>query len=231
MAGEAVWSTWSPKSKAFVKSPEMVCRLLTPEEQIALAPDTFLIVCEQLGHCWFEAPGAIGSKRRDASGNHECFKKNGDMKNGRPVYQAYDKDGGPMEYHKWEMRWLYYNAQRKYWTLGIDGTNEEQKELYLRSAPTDCYSPLVAPWIDDRNLSRYRAVVPHELDAEGFPPSKGGVKTKYRKVVPWRKWDCCLASCLGDHVCKINSIDQRIRMILYMIYHFTYEYMSVHISS
>ena len=90
MAGQA-WSVWSPKDKAFVKSPQMVCRLLTVEELIALAPDTILMNSEQIAHCWFEAPGAVGSKRNTAAGHNECFKKTEEMKNGRPVYQAWNE--------------------------------------------------------------------------------------------------------------------------------------------
>eukprot|EP00435_Cladocopium_sp_Y103_P013571 s4711_g3.t1 len=175
MAGET-WSVWDPKDRAFMKSPQMVCRLLTVEELVALAPDTIIMNHEQLAHCWFEAPGAVGSKRLEG----ECFKKNGEMKNGRPVYQSYDASMGDMEYHRWDMRYLYYHAEKKYWTLGIDHT-DEQRERYLRSAPTDCYSPLVAPWLDDKT-TRYRAVVPHQLDAGGYEVSKGSARTKYKKV-------------------------------------------------
>lgn len=174
MAGQA-WSVWSPKDKAFVKSPEMVCRLLTVEELIALAPDTILMNAEQIAHCWFEAPGAVASKRNTAAGHNECFKKTEEMKNGRPVYQAWLE-----KYHRWNTRYLYYHAEKKYWTLGLGHTNE-QREWYLRSAPTDCYSPLVAPWLDSQS-TRYRPVIPHELDANGYPPTKGGARTKYKKV-------------------------------------------------
>lgn len=174
MAGQA-WSVWSPKDKAFVKSPEMICRLLTVEELIALAPDTILMNAEQIAHCWFEAPGAVASKRNTAAGHNECFKKTEEMKNGRPVYQAWLE-----KYHRWNTRYLYYHAEKKYWTLGLGHTNE-QREWYLRSAPTDCYSPLVAPWLDSQS-TRYRPVIPHELDANGYPPTKGGARTKYKKV-------------------------------------------------
>ena len=86
---------------------------------------------------------------------------------------------------RWNSRYLYYHAEKKYWTLGLGHTNE-QREWYLRSAPTDCYSPLVAPWLDSQS-TRYRPVIPHELDANGYPPVKGGARTKYKKVVP----GCC----------------------------------------
>ena len=87
--GEA-WNVWSKEKKAFVKRPAMVCRLLTAEELVALAPDTVMMNAEQIGHCWFEAPGAVGSKRNTAAGMaNECFKKTEEMKNNRPVYQAW----------------------------------------------------------------------------------------------------------------------------------------------
>ena len=76
---------------------------------------------------------------------------------------------------------MYYHSEKKYWTLGIGSTREDQNEWYLRSAPTDCYSPLVAPWLDSKHC-RYRPVVPHELDVNGYPEPDGGRKTKYKKV-------------------------------------------------
>lgn len=182
MGGDAVWSCWDQKKKGFVKCPDMVCRLLTVEELIALAPESVLMTYEQLGHCWFEAPGAVGSKRRDASGHDELFKKNGDMHNDRPVYQSYD--GNKKEKWQWGNRFLFYSAEQKIWKLGMGSVNDE-KVWYLHTQPTDCYSPLVAPWVDSKS-TRYRPIIPDELDAEGgFPPAKGGKKTKYRKVVPW----------------------------------------------
>lgn len=84
-------------------------------------------------------------------------------------------------------RYLYYHSEKKYWTLGIGSTDEGQNEWYLRSAPTDCYSPLVAPWLDSKS-TRYRAVVPHELDVNGYPEPNGGKKTKYRKVGCWNEF-------------------------------------------
>ena len=90
MASGETWSVWNNEKKKFVKSTEMVCRLLTPDELVALAPDTIMMNAEQLGHCWHEAPGAIASHRRDAAGLvNECFKKIDEMKNGRPVYQSW----------------------------------------------------------------------------------------------------------------------------------------------
>ncbi|CAJ1345553.1 unnamed protein product, partial [Effrenium voratum] len=174
--GEA-WNVWSKEKKAFVKRPAMVCRLLTAEELVALAPDTVMMNAEQIGHCWFEAPGAVGSKRSTAAGMaNECFKKTEEMKNNRPVYQAWSA-----QYNRFKNRYLYFHGEKKYWTLGIGSTDETQREWYLRSAPTDCYSPLVAPWLDSDTM-RYRPTVPHELDANGYPPTVGGRKTKFRKV-------------------------------------------------
>ena len=90
MASGETWSVWNNEKKKFVKSTEMVCRLLTPDELVALAPDTIMMNAEQLGHCWHEAPGAIASERRDAAGlGNECFKKIDKMMNGRPVYQSW----------------------------------------------------------------------------------------------------------------------------------------------
>lgn len=175
MASEK-WKVWSNEKKEFLEAADMVCRLLTVDELVALAPETILMNSEQLGHCWFEAPGAVGAKRNTASGDNECFKKTEEMKNGRPVYNAWNE-----KYNRWTNRYLYYHSEKKYWTLGIESTDEGQNEKYLRSAPTDCYSPLVAPWLDSK-FTRYRAVVPHELDVNGYPEPEGGKKTKYRKV-------------------------------------------------
>ncbi len=90
---------------------------------------------------------------------------------------------------RWSNRYLYYHSEKKYWTLGIGSTREDQNEWYLRSAPTDCYSPLVAPWLDSKHC-RYRPVVPHELDVNGYPEPDGGRKTKYKKVgcCNWKLW-------------------------------------------
>lgn len=217
MAAESEkWKVWSNEKKKFLEAADMVCRLLTVDELVALAPETILMNCEQLGHCWFEAPGAVGSKRNTASGNNECFKKTEEMKNGRPVYNAWnEKYNRPVCFNnskhiclilltclpsgppclnvclnvsetvvRFSNRYLYYHSERKYWTLGIGSTDEGQNEWYLRSEPTDCYSPLVAPWRDSKT-TRYRAVVPHELDVNGYPEPKGGKKTKYRKVGCW----------------------------------------------
>ena len=218
MASEK-WKVWSNEKKEFLEAADMVCRLLTVDELVALAPETILMNSEQLGHCWFEAPGAVGAKRNTASGDNECFKKTEEMKNGRPVYNAWNEKynrrvcfknskhscfvsnlsskWSPLSLNmclilylkrlnpvRWTNRYLYYHSEKKYWTLGIDSTDEGQNEKYLRSAPTDCYSPLVAPWLDSK-FTRYRAVVPHELDVNGYPEPEGGKKTKYRKVGCW----------------------------------------------
>ena len=90
MASEK-WKVWSNEKKEFLEAADMVCRLLTVDELVALAPETILMNSEQLGHCWFEAPGAVGAKRNTGSGNNECFKKTEEMKNGRPVYNAWNE--------------------------------------------------------------------------------------------------------------------------------------------
>ncbi|CAJ1332561.1 unnamed protein product [Effrenium voratum] len=171
--GEA-WHVWTKEKKAFVKSPAMVCRLLTAEELVALAPDTVIINFEQIGHCWFEAPGAVGSKRNTAAGHSECFKKTKEMKNDRPVYQAWNN-----LCNEFNARYLFYHGKKKYWMVGVGSTETDRK--FLCTEPTDCYSPLVAPWLDSETF-RYRPTVPHELDADGYPPAKGGRKTKFKKV-------------------------------------------------
>ena len=207
MASGETWSVWNNEKKKFVKSTEMVCRLLTPDELVALAPDTIMMNAEQLGHCWHEAPGAIASQRRDAAGlANECFKKIDKMMNGRPVYQSWrEKNQRPVltadpvasfqtnsvvtcfkgservgSCHRFSDRYLIYHSKKKIWTLAFS-TEEEDKEWYLRSAPTDCYSPLVAPWVDGKDM-RYRPTLPHELDMNGYPETRGGKKTMYREV-------------------------------------------------
>ena len=205
MASGETWSVWNNEKKKFVKSTEMVCRLLTPDELVALAPDTIMMNAEQLGHCWHEAPGAIASYRRDAAGlRNECFKKIDEMKNGRPVYQSWrEKNQRPVltadpvalfqtnsvvtcfkgservgSCHRFSDRYLIYQSKKKIWTVTFSAKEED---IYLQSAPTDCYSPLVAPWVDDET-TRYRPTLPHELDKNGYPESQGGKKTTYRKV-------------------------------------------------
>jgi len=174
MASGETWSVWNNEKKKFVKSTEMVCRLLTPDELVALAPDTIMMNAEQLGHCWHEAPGAIASHRRDAAGLvNECFKKIDEMKNGRPVYQSWREKN-----QRFSDRYLIYQSKKKIWTVTFSAKEED---IYLSSAPTDCYSPLVAPWVDSET-TRYRPTLPHELDKNGYPESQGGKKTTYRKV-------------------------------------------------
>ncbi|CAJ1401902.1 unnamed protein product [Effrenium voratum] len=146
--GEA-WHVWTKEKKAFVKSPAMVCRLLTAEELVALAPDTVIINFEQIGHCWFEAPGAVGSKRNTAAGHSECFKKTKEMKNDRPVYQAWNN-----LCNEFNARYLFYHGKKKYWMVGVGSTETD----------------------------RYRPTVPHELDADGYPPAKGGRCKVFQRV-------------------------------------------------
>ena len=88
---------------------------------------------------------------------------------------------------RWQMRFLYYHAEKKIWTLGLGNLSGRQFEFAMRSAPTDCYSPLVAPW-EDGPCTRYRAVLPHELDVNGYPEPKGGKLTIYKEV------GCCTLS-------------------------------------
>lgn len=80
--------------------------------------------------------------------------------------------------HRFSDRYLIYQSKKKIWTVTFSAKEED---IYLSSAPTDCYSPLVAPWVDSET-TRYRPTLPHELDKNGYPESQGGKKTTYRKV-------------------------------------------------
>ena len=152
--GEA-WHVWTKEKEAFVKSPAMVCRLLTAEELVALAPDTVIINFEQIGHCWFEAPGAVGSKRNTAAGHSECFKKTTEMKNDRPVYQAWNNLCNELpswtvvcllsQAHtsnnlfqplqpRFNARYLFYHGKKKYWMVGVGSTETDRKWPTCRKA-------------------------------------------------------------------------------------------------
>ena len=121
MASESEkWRVWSNEKKKWLTAADMVCRLLTVDELLALAPETIIMNVEQIGHCWFEAPGAVGSHRNTGGKGNECYKKTEEMMNGRPVYQCWQE--------KWQ-RPVCFNKIQDVSTTSVSNLSKQQADL------------------------------------------------------------------------------------------------------
>eukprot|EP00438_Fugacium_kawagutii_P011718 Skav213093 [mRNA] locus=scaffold512:175368:184077:- [translate_table: standard] len=130
------WSVYDGGTKKFVKDAGMKCRLLTVEEQVAMAPEHIELRREQIKKCWFLGTHGLGDYTVDS----QYFKKSDEVYNDRPVYKRWHGT----RFSAWT---LWYDATQKVWKetlkLGVDHC----KVVPMRSEPTNAMAPHLTPFL------------------------------------------------------------------------------------